>query len=106
MKVAPKKPRSRRRKATRPRKRISRTPKSTVLDSSKETDEGAESEGDVDVVDGANLDPLHMAAYATDDEEGEGKPMEVNSEIPGAKLAAALDTVQQQVRIGTGDSFM
>lgn len=100
IKNVPKKPRSKRRKATKPRKRTGKLPlKNPVFDSfGSDPDEGR----NVDVVGGLNLDPLHVGVYGSDDgnEGNEGGPMEVRSEIPGEKIAAALektDAFQLQV---------
>lgn len=104
IKIVPKEPRSKRRKATRPkRKRTSKVPserlKSPVGDSSgsQDADEGSE----VDVMGGQDLDPLHVGVYTTDDEkEDEGKPMEANSKIPGETIAAALEDGPMEVSSG------
>lgn len=128
-KIGPKKAKSKRRKATKPKKRTSsKCRKGPIIDSpdsaqSQETDEEPRSEGGVDIVGG--VDPLHVGAYDTDGEngeageegeggdrvgeEGEGEeeeePMEVRSSVPGEKIAAALvntvskDTLRLQAQV-------
>ena len=82
------------------------------LDSSESGSQATQSEGEVEEVGGESMDPLHVRAYCSDEEqeeeregeeEGEkelgGRGEDLDPVVPGASLIAALNAANKQVGV-------